>query len=201
MEDDRRTSYDVPISGYRRSLMRLPSFHSVFRGKINPGVTERRNNCMKNTVEKSAMFKKILVAAIATLLTSAMPLAFAGSASAETTIGTSNASVIIDPNATYHYNYTIENATGMGLPRSGSLDLRFGKDGIVSGYYNPGIGLSFIPVTGGLDGNSLWLDLGAKTMHLMHVDATLNPNGTINGNAFRDRSNAEYSFDATLAKS
>jgi len=182
------------------SIIIVSVFHSVFRGKINLAVTLIRNCGTGNMVEKSTMIKKILVAVIAALLTSAIPLAFAASACAETAIGPSSITTI-DPNVTYHYDYTIENVTGMGLPRSGSLDLRFDKSGIVSGYYNPGVGLSYIPVTGGLEGNSLWLDLGARTERLLHVNATLNSDGTIAGNAFRDRSTAEYSFDATLAKS
>lgn len=58
------------------------------------------------------------------------------------------------------YNITIWNPITQAYPVTGSMDLRFHSDGVVDGYYHPAGLPSFIPITGGRNGDHIWLTLG-----------------------------------------
>jgi hypothetical protein len=59
-----------------------------------------------------------------------------------------------------HYNVSIWNSLTHAYPVAGSMDLRFHADGIVDGYYHPAGLPSFVPITGGRDGDHIWLTIG-----------------------------------------
>jgi hypothetical protein len=62
----------------------------------------------------------------------------------------------------------------------GTLQLTVSKDGIVQGYYRPN-GENFHPVTGGLNGDKIWLDISYQGG--LHVDGVLK-GGRIVGSTF-----------------
>jgi hypothetical protein len=74
----------------------------------------------------------------------------------------------------------------------GTLTLTVDADGIVNGYYRAADGNRLTYVTGGLDGNHLWLDLGQDG--LSHIDGTFDGR-TIAGGTFLAGQN--YTFLAT----
>jgi hypothetical protein len=74
----------------------------------------------------------------------------------------------------------------------GRLTLTISPDGIVSGFYRPADGTRLSDVTGGLDGNRIWLDLGQGG--LSHIDGTYDGR-TINGGIYV--SGQDYTFTAT----
>lgn len=139
------------------------------------------------------MIKQIFGAAAAALMVVGLLVGFTGSAHA-----VSAGRVILQPGTTYQYEYTISDPTGMRLDRNGGMQLRFTKDNIISGYYDPNDFLSFIPVTGGRDKNQFWLDIGSNTMHLLRVSGTIQPNGSLVGYAYRGASSHEFIFKANL---
>jgi hypothetical protein len=91
------------------------------------------------------------------------------------------------------YQASLQPITQLEAPWTGTLQLTINPNGIIQGYYHPADQMAFIPVTGGQDGNSVWLDIG--TMGRLHVNGTLH-NGTIAGSAVDERTNETYSFTA-----
>jgi hypothetical protein len=66
----------------------------------------------------------------------------------------------------------------------GSLQLTITPDGIVNGYYRPDDG-SFHTVTGGLNGNQIWFDIGYQGG--MHITGTLTGDQIVGGTFIGDR--------------
>jgi hypothetical protein len=95
-----------------------------------------------------------------------------------------------------NYNTSISPIFGFGYPWTGTLQLTLNSDGIINGYYRPADNQAFIPVTGGRDGQSVWLDIGQ--MGRLHVTGTLQ-NGKIAGTAWDDRTQEQYKFNATVS--
>jgi hypothetical protein len=84
---------------------------------------------------------------------------------------------------------------GPSSPTPGTLDLHVDANGIIHGYYHPAGVRSFDPVSGGLDGVHVWLDIGDTAS--MHVTGTVSADGTIDGQAWNDDVDAQYRFVAT----
>ena len=97
-----------------------------------------------------------------------------------------------------HVNYdtSMQSLFGFDYPWTGTLQLTINPDGIINGYYRPADNMAFIPVTGGRDGQNVWLDIGGRGR--LHVTGTLQ-NGKIAGSAFDERSFKQYKFSATTA--
>ncbi len=98
---------------------------------------------------------------------------------------------------TVHANYSasISPSFGFGYPWTGTLQLAIHPDGIINGYYRPADNAAFIPVTGGRDGQNVWIDIGDRGR--LHVSGTFQ-NGAIVGTAFDQRSMRQYKFNAQL---
>ena len=94
-----------------------------------------------------------------------------------------NAALAAGGDRSYNLNTRIvEQAPSVG-EYDGSLRLHVSADGIVSGFYRPDADARFIPVTGGLSGNRLWLEIGifarrpvrfSGTFAGGHIDAQAN---------------------------
>lgn len=133
---------------------------------------------MKNTLIRRAAF--------------VLALAFIG-APAIATATTASASAPVQ----VEYNTSISPLVGIGYPITGRLQLTLNADNIINGYYRPADNNAYIPVTGGRDGNNVWLDIGDRGR--MHVTGTLQ-NGVITGTAYNDGSNDAYKFSASISK-
>jgi hypothetical protein len=81
---------------------------------------------------------------------------------------------------------------GSSAPFSGTLDLTIGADGIVGGHYFPADGAMFVPVVGGITGDTIWFDIGDSGS--LHFSGRFK-NDTIVGTAF-DKGNTQYTFVA-----
>jgi hypothetical protein len=82
---------------------------------------------------------------------------------------------------------------GSPAPYTGEMRLTVSSDGTIHGYYFPSDGASsFIPVTGGRTGNSIWFDIGDGGMY--RVQGRVH-DGTIVGTAFTPN-NQQYTFVA-----
>ncbi len=105
--------------------------------------------------------------------------------------------VSITQGQTYHYDTAITTLSG-GAPWTGTLELRVDPNGVVNGYYRADAGLGSLQmVTGGVDGNSIWFDIGM--LGRMHVTATMADN-VISGQAFNERGREPLVFKAILTK-
>lgn len=71
--------------------------------------------------------------------------------------------------------------SSLAYPVTGELQIKTSSDGIISGYYRPGDNNDFVPVTGAVRGNHVWIDIGRA--NIMRVDAAYG-DGTIVGTAF-----------------
>jgi hypothetical protein len=100
-------------------------------------------------------------------------------------------------NQTTHANFStsISPLFGFGAPWTGTLQLTFNPDGIVNGYYRPDDNMNYIPVTGGRNGQDIWLDIGERGQ--LHITGTLQ-NDKIIGTALNERSDHPYKFSAGL---
>lgn len=95
---------------------------------------------------------------------------------------------------TEHYNIAIFNALTHDYPVTGTMDITYHADGIVRGYYHPAGLPSFVPITGGRTGDSIWLTIGTQGRW------TLNGHfhdGKITGSATSSQRHFPYSFVAT----
>lgn len=95
-----------------------------------------------------------------------------------------------------NYNTAIEPLLGFGGPVTGTLQLTFNPDGIINGYYRPYGDGSFVQVTGGREGNDIWIDIGERAR--LHINGTLDK-GNITGTAFDQRTQEQYKFRATTS--
>jgi hypothetical protein len=94
------------------------------------------------------------------------------------------------------YTTSLEPITGIGAPWTGTLNITINPDGIIQGYYHPADNvMAFIPVTGGRNGDRVWLDIG--TMGRLHVDGLLK-NDVISGTAFDESTTQAYDFSARV---
>jgi hypothetical protein len=89
----------------------------------------------------------------------------------------------------------MQSVMGLDTPWTGTLQLTINSNGIIQGYYHPAYQIAFIPVTGGRDGDNVWLDIGSAGR--LHVNGTLH-NGTIVGSAVDERTHTPYSFTARV---
>jgi hypothetical protein len=95
-----------------------------------------------------------------------------------------------------NYDTSIQPLFGFGGPWTGTLQLTFNPDGIISGYYRPADNQNFVTVTGGHNGKDIWLDIGQSGR--LHVNGTLQ-NGTITGSAYDDHFKDQFKFNATTS--
>jgi hypothetical protein len=95
------------------------------------------------------------------------------------------------------YDTSITPINGLEAPWNGTLKITINPDGIIQGYYHPAYEVSFIPVTGGRNGDSVWMDIGSRGR--IRVNGTLQ-NGKIVGSAYDQNSNTPYKFIAIVAK-
>lgn len=94
------------------------------------------------------------------------------------------------------YETSMQSIYGLDAPWTGTLQLTFNPDGIIQGYYRPADDMAFIPVTGGRNGESVWLDIGRRG-HL-HVNGVLQ-NGVITGSAVDESTQKPYKFSARVS--
>lgn len=99
--------------------------------------------------------------------------------------------------ATADYTTSISPLVGFGYPYTGRLQLTVNADNIINGYYRPADNNDYVPVTGGRDGNSVWLDIGSDGR--IHVNGTLQ-NGVITGTAYDATVKESYKFSAAVSK-
>ena len=93
-----------------------------------------------------------------------------------------------------NYDASFGPVSGFAVPYTGTLHLTMTPDGIINGYYRPN-GETFVPVMGGRDGRSVWLDIGRSAT--MRVTGTLE-NGNIVGSAVDNRTMQQFAFNAKL---
>lgn len=79
------------------------------------------------------------------------------------------------------YSTAIQRIAGYSYPVSGRLQIRTSRTGIISGYYRPADNNDFVPVTGGVQGTRVWLDIGKNGQ--TRVTGRMN-GGKIVGTAF-----------------
>jgi hypothetical protein len=95
------------------------------------------------------------------------------------------------------YQTSLQSIYGSPSPWTGTLKLTVNPDGIIQGYYHPDDDMiAFVPVTGGRNGDQVWLDIGRKG-HL-RVSGTLQ-NGAITGGAFDERTHETFKFTARVS--
>lgn len=102
--------------------------------------------------------------------------------------------------ADQHYQLTariLEVTPGVG-EYDGALQLTIGRDGIVNGYYRPNDG-RFVAVTGGLQGDRLWLQIGAFAAEPLEFTGTLK-GGTIEADAFVDDRSLRLEATPTISQ-
>jgi hypothetical protein len=78
----------------------------------------------------------------------------------------------------------------------GTLKLTITPDGIVSGFFRPDDGMVFHTVTGGLNGDRIWLDIGYNGD--LHITGTLNGDRIVGGTYIGDHL---FDFKAAPEKS
>jgi hypothetical protein len=92
-----------------------------------------------------------------------------------------------------HYSTSMTELYGGNSPYTGALDITVSANGIVNGYYFPAdYSTMFVPVVGGKNGDSIWLDIGSS--QITHVEARVE-DGALVGTAFTS-ANAQYTFVA-----
>jgi hypothetical protein len=95
--------------------------------------------------------------------------------------------------ATNHYDIAIWNVLTHDYPVTGTMDLTYHGDGTVRGYYHPAGLPSFVPITGGRQGDHIWLTIG--TQGRWTLDGNFR-DGKITGSA-NNGGMTPYSFVAT----
>jgi hypothetical protein len=63
-------------------------------------------------------------------------------------------------NKTIDYSTSMRPINTIDYPVTGELQIRTSKNGIITGYYRPADNNDFIPVTGGVNGDHVWIDIG-----------------------------------------
>jgi hypothetical protein len=102
---------------------------------------------------------------------------------------------------TQHFNISVWNAITQAYPVTGSMDLTYHPDGVVTGWYHPADLPSFIPIQGGRNGNNVWLTIGLKGD--WQLSGQLTSTGGIAGTAYSTTpsrySNSIREFGAPLS--
>ncbi len=101
------------------------------------------------------------------------------------------AAPVFSQGETRHYYTELYRYPQGGFPTSATLDLTFGLDGTLVGYYRPTDG-GVTPVHGSVSGSRIALDIGGGDP--LHVTGTVENDGKIVGRAFRSFGRAVYSF-------
>lgn len=92
------------------------------------------------------------------------------------------------------YQTSLETIPGPSAPWTGSMQLTISPNGIIQGWYHPAYDMtSLIPVTGGRNGDNVWLDIGTRAR--LHVSGTMN-NKAINGSAIDNTTHKLFTFSA-----
>lgn len=99
--------------------------------------------------------------------------------------------VAVRADTTRYYYLELYKYPEGGFPTSGTLDLTFHDDGIVTGYFRPSQGGGIATVSGALERSVLQLDLGGTSP--FHIDGTMKE-GTILGRGYRSFGHQLYSF-------
>ena len=113
-----------------------------------------------------------------------------------------------DAATSYHYDTALTQQFGSIVPFTGTLDLNIDSSGIVNGYYHPSDSeATFITVTGGRQGDSIWMDIGRKAS--LRVSGKFDKSGAILGQAIGShptndpitgQATAIFTFTATPSK-
>jgi hypothetical protein len=92
---------------------------------------------------------------------------------------------------THHYYFELYRYPQGGFPRSGTLDLTFNDNGVITGYFHPSDG-GIATVTGSIYGNDQ-LQLDFDGVASMHVNGTFST-GAITGRGYSSFGRQLYSF-------
>lgn len=95
---------------------------------------------------------------------------------------------------TYHTAYTQTNPFPSGGEVTGQMRLTFSPDGIVSGTYREEYGSRISSVTGGVDGNKIWLSFG--TQGRRRFTGVIEKDGKITGTLSNWRGPRQFHFTA-----
>jgi hypothetical protein len=95
---------------------------------------------------------------------------------------------------TYHTAYTQTNPLPSGGEVTGRMRLTFSPGGIVSGTYREEYGARISTVTGGVNGNKIWLSFGIRGRH--QFSGVIAADGTISGTLSNWHGPRQYRFTA-----
>jgi hypothetical protein len=97
-------------------------------------------------------------------------------------LGICAGTALADVQSAHHFDVSVWNTVTHDYPVTGSMDLVYHSDGVVTGYYHPANLPSFIPIQGGRSGDNIWLAIGIHGV--WHLDGHFNANGKIVGSAY-----------------
>jgi hypothetical protein len=106
-----------------------------------------------------------------------------------------SADLTSNPSKLMVYSTSIQGLVKPSYPLVGQLRIRTSPGGIINGYYQPADQGQFLPVTGGVSGKHVWLDIGNRKP--MRVIGNFE-NGRISGTLYTT-DNQMLSFDASNA--
>jgi hypothetical protein len=103
-----------------------------------------------------------------------------------------------------HFNVAVWNTVTHDYPVTGSMDLVYHSDGVVTGYYHPADLPSFVQIQGGRNGDNIWLTIGIRGV--WHLNGHFDHNGKIVGSAYsttatRDRTVQKFGAPVDLSSS
>lgn len=93
-----------------------------------------------------------------------------------------------------HFDVLLWNSVTHAYPVTGSMDLNYHSDGVVTGYFHPADLPSYIPIQGGRNGDDIWLTIGLHGA--WHFTGRFQSNGKITGTAY----NQVETSDANIEK-
>jgi hypothetical protein len=93
-----------------------------------------------------------------------------------------------------HFDVRVWNAVTHDYPVTGSMDLNYHSDGVVTGYFHPADLPSYVPIQGGRSGDDIWLTIGLRGT--WHLTGHFLPNGRISGSAY----DQNPSYDQNIQK-
>jgi hypothetical protein len=99
-----------------------------------------------------------------------------------------------DTSATQHVYQTYLRGRFQSFGYSGVLRFRI-QDGFVNGTYRPDTGGTLTQVHGGVKGSNIWFDIA--TLGGMHVNATMQADGSIRGMGSSRTGGGQWVFTAT----
>lgn len=92
-----------------------------------------------------------------------------------------------------HFDIRVWNAVTHDYPVTGSMDLNYHSDGVVTGYFHPADLPSYIPIQGGRSGDSIWLTIGLHGT--WQLTGQFQPNGRIAGTAYNEFQTRDANID------